>query len=92
MLCLSGFELCSSWVPLLYAECSRYTGQLSHQHENHTEWSVCSHIRTVDFGAISVTGRSCDAPISKVRRHISDRFGATLRCTVNWFSDSSGGE
>ena len=22
MLCLSGFELCSSWVPLLYAECS----------------------------------------------------------------------
>ena len=45
-----------------------------------------------DFGAISVTERSCDAQISKVRLHISDRFGATLRCTVNWFSDSSGGE
>ena len=30
-----------------------------------------------DVGAISVTERSCVAPISKVERHISDRVGAT---------------
>ena len=37
-------------------------------------------------GAISVTKRSCAEPISIVERHISDRFCATLRCTVNTYS------
>ena len=36
-----------------------------------------------DFGAISVTGRSCPVPISKVKRHILDGFYATLWCSVN---------
>ena len=35
-----------------------------------------------DFGSISVTERSCHAPISKVERHISDRFCATVWCKV----------
>jgi len=35
-----------------------------------------------DFGAISAAERSCAAPISKVERHISDRFCATLWCRV----------
>ena len=29
--------------------------------------------KDTDFGAISVTERSCAAPISKVKSHISDR-------------------
>ena len=46
-----------------------------------------------DFGAISVTKRSCGpAPISKVERHISDRFCVTLWCTVNRYSGYSGSE
>ena len=36
-----------------------------------------------DFGAISVTVRSCAAPISKVERHIWDRFCFILWCDVN---------
>ena len=36
-----------------------------------------------DFGAISSAERGCAAPISKVGRHIiSDRFCATLWCSV----------
>ena len=31
-----------------------------------------------DFGLISVTERSCAAPVSKVERYISDRFCVTL--------------
>ena len=31
-----------------------------------------------DFGAISMTERSCAAQISKLKRYISDRFCATL--------------
>ena len=46
-----------------------------------------------DFGAISVTKRSCGpAPISKVERHISDRFCVTLWCIVNRYSGYSGSE
>ena len=36
--------------------------------------------------AISVTERSCAAPISKVERDISDRFCAILWCKVNTYS------
>ena len=36
-----------------------------------------------DYGAISITERSCDVPITKVARHISVRFCATLECSVN---------
>ena len=43
-----------------------------------------------DFGAISVTERSCDVSITKVAHYISDRFCATLECSVNRYSDSSG--
>ena len=45
-----------------------------------------------DFGAISVTERSCASPILKVERYISDRFCAILWCTVNRYSDRSGSE
>ena len=46
-----------------------------------------------DFGAISVTKRGCGtAPISKVERHISDRFCVTLWCIVNSYSGRSGSE
>ena len=37
-------------------------------------------------GAVSVTKRSCAEPISIVERHISDRFCATLRCSMNTYS------
>ena len=40
-----------------------------------------------DFGAISVTERSCAAPITKVERHISDRFWTGKR-----YLDHSGSE
>ena len=41
-----------------------------------------------DFGAISVTDRSCATPIWKEKRHISDtRSCATLWCSVNSYSD-----
>ena len=45
-----------------------------------------------DFGAISVTERSCAAPISKVESHISDRFCATVWRRVNRYSDRGGSE
>ena len=46
-----------------------------------------------DSGAICVTKRSCStAPISKVERHISDRFCVTLWCIVNRYSGHSGSE
>ena len=45
-----------------------------------------------DFGAISVTERSCASPILKVERHISDRFCVIFWCTVNRYSDLSGSE
>ena len=35
-----------------------------------------------DFGAISVIKGSCATPISKVGRHISDKFCALLSCCV----------
>ena len=41
-------------------------------------WLLVTH-KNDDFGAISVTERSCAASILKVDSHISDRFGATLR-------------
>ena len=34
--------------------------------------------KTGDFDLISVTERSCAAPVSKVERYISDRFCVTL--------------
>ena len=40
-----------------------------------------------DLGAISVTERSCTTLISKVERHISDRFCATHRCSVKGLLD-----
>ena len=45
-----------------------------------------------DFGAISITERSCTAPISKMEPHISDTFCATLWCNVNRYSHCSGSE
>ena len=41
-----------------------------------------------DFGGISVTESSCTVPISKVERHIMDRFYTTLWYRVNWYSDN----
>ena len=35
-----------------------------------------------DFGAISVTKRSCGAPTSEVERHISDRVRTVIRTVV----------
>ena len=49
-------------------------------------------LKNGDFSAISVTGWSCVAPISKVERHISDGFCVTLWCSVHSYSDSSGSE
>ena len=46
-----------------------------------------------DFGAIiSITERSCAAPMYKVKRHLSDRFCARLWCSVNRYSDSGGSD
>ena len=56
----------------------------------HTE-RFCSH-KKFDFAAIFVTERGCTAPILKVERHISDRFCATLRWSVNTFLGRSGSE
>ena len=39
-----------------------------------------------DFGEISVAERGCAAPISKVARHISERFWASLWCSVHTYS------
>ena len=45
-----------------------------------------------DFAAISITERSCTAPISKMEPHISDKFCAILWCNVNRYSHRSGSE
>ena len=45
-----------------------------------------------DFGAISETERSCAAQISKVDRHVSDWFCATLWCNVDRYSHRNGSE
>ena len=42
---------------------------------------LCFSYKNRDFGALSVTKRSCAAPISRVEPHISDRFCATLWCS-----------
>ena len=72
----------------LYLRC---TGQLLRMRESYTGQSFCSHMRTVIFGAISVTGRSSASPASKVKRHTSNRFCATL-CLSGNRSDLSGSE
>ena len=41
-------------------------------------------------GTISMTERSCVPPISKVERHIADRFFAILWCSVNTHSPRRG--
>ena len=41
-------------------------------------------------GPISMTERSCVPPISKVERHIADRFCAILWCSVNTYSPRRG--
>ena len=41
-------------------------------------------------GTISMTERSCVPPISKVDRHIADRFCAILWCSVNTYSPRRG--
>ena len=43
-----------------------------------------------DFGATSVTKRSCCVPISEVERHVSDRVRTVIRTVVkvnNWEED-----
>ena len=45
-----------------------------------------------DLGGISVTEQSCAALISKVECRISDKLCATVRCSVNRYSDHSGSE
>ena len=45
-----------------------------------------------DCSAISVLEGSCAAPISEVRRHISDWFRATLWCNVDRYSHPNGNE
>ena len=41
-------------------------------------------------GAISVTERSCAAPISKVKRDLSDKFCVILQCSVKTYSARRG--
>ena len=53
---------------------------------------VHTQVKNGDFGAISITERSCTAPISKMEPHISDKFCATLWCNVNRYSHYSGSE
>ena len=53
---------------------------------------IVSTHKNGDFRAISVTERSCAAPISKVEPHISDMFCATLWCNANKYSHYSGSE
>ena len=49
-------------------------------------------LKNDDFGAISETERSCAVPISKVDRHVSDQFCATLWCNVDRYSHRNGSE
>ena len=58
--------------------CSYYTALLLRRHENHTAIGLLFTGKNGDFGLISVTERSCAAPVSKVERCISDRFCVTL--------------
>ena len=46
----------------------------------------CTH-KNGDFGAISVTDRSCTTPTLKVERDISEKFYVTLSCSVNGRED-----
>ena len=46
----------------------------------------CTH-KNGDFGAISVTDRSCATPTFKVERDISEKFCVTLSCSVNGRED-----
>ena len=48
--------------------------------------------RNGDFGGISVKERIFTAQISKVKRHISDRFCTTLKCSVTRYLSRSGSE
>ena len=48
-----------------------------------------THMNSCDV-TISVTERSCAAPISKVERDLSDRFFAVLWCKVNTYSACCG--
>ena len=48
-----------------------------------------THMNGCDV-TISVTERSCAAPISKVERDLSDRFFAVLWCKVNTYSACCG--
>ena len=70
--------------------CSHYTGLLLRMHENHTGYGFCSQ-KNSDFGAISVTKRSCAASIFNVESHISNRCSyhtqqlfASLRKTIQY--------
>ena len=49
--------------------------------KRYREWLLFTH-ENGDSGAISLTERICSAPISIVERHISERFCATLWCSV----------
>ena len=46
----------------------------------------CTH-KNGDFGAISLTDRSCATPTLKVERDISEKFYVTLSCSVNGRED-----
>ena len=50
----------------------------------------CSNTENGDFGWISMTERSCAAPITKVERHLSDSLCASLWCSVSTYSDRRG--
>ena len=50
----------------------------------------CSYTENSDFGWISMTERSCTAPISKLERLLSDRLCASLWCSVSTYSDRRG--
>ena len=45
-----------------------------------------------DFGAISVTERSCTALISEMEHHILDEFGAIFKYSVNRYWDRTASE
>ena len=51
--------------------CSPYTGQLL-RHQEIIPYRVLFTLKKCCGGALSVTKRSCAAPISKVESHISD--------------------
>ena len=61
----SNFGLCSTLYLIALSYASTRTGPFTH---------------ISDLGTISVTRRNCASPVSKVERHISDRFCSTLWC------------